>query len=308
MSESPAEGGANNLSVPLAYTMLVLTALIWGGTTVAARAAAGDIPPLTLTFWRWTIAFLLFIPFGFRPFWQQRALYARYWKRMVGLSFLGIVGFTIFYFMGLKYTTAINASLLQGGLPVMIAIISLIILRTALNKVQILGIVLATAGSADIVLKGDLSRLQEFSFNPGDLLLLVGMLCWALYTVCLRWLPEGIDPIGMIFALVGLSLPMLAPFYAMDIAAGRGFELSAGNISLILFTAVFSSVIAYLFWNKGVARVGANAAGFSHYLLPVFGTVLSVLLLDETFEIFHMIAIALIFAGLYLCASRGEHP
>ena len=65
-------------SIPLAYVMLGLTALFWGGTTVAARAAAGDIPPLTLTFWRWAVALVLFLPFGWRPWWRNRARYARH--------------------------------------------------------------------------------------------------------------------------------------------------------------------------------------------------------------------------------------
>lgn len=312
MSKSPSDGGtaaSDGADTPLwlAYAMLVLTALFWGGTTVAARAAAGDIPPLTLTFWRWTIAFVLFVPFGFGPWWRQRALYAAHWKLMILLSFLGIVGFTIFYFMGLEHTTAINGSLLHGGLPIMIVLASLIMLRTRVDKMQWFGIVVALAGTAVIVLRGDLARLREISVNPGDLLLLLAMLSWALYTICLRWLPKGVDPAGLIFALAGLSLPMLLPFYLLDLANGRTFALSAGNISLILYTAVFSSVIAYLFWNKGVARVGANTAGFSHYLIPVFGTILSVLLLGETLESFHIIAIALIFAGLYLCTARGGH-
>jgi drug/metabolite transporter (DMT)-like permease len=312
LTESPSDGdgaaadGAD-MPVSLAYTMLVLTALFWGGTTVAARAAAGDIPPLTLTFWRWTIAFVLFVPIGLGPWWRQRALYRAHWKLMTLLSFLGIVGFTMFYFMGLEYTTAINGSLLHGGLPVMIVLASLVILRTRVARVQWLGIAVALAGTAVIVLRGDLDRLRELSVNPGDLLLLLAMLSWTLYTICLRWLPDGVDPVGLIFALAGLSLPMLLPFYLLDLANGRSFALSAGNISLILYTAVFSSVIAYLFWNKGVARVGANTAGFSHYLIPVFGTILSVLLLDETLESFHIVAIALIFAGLYLCTARGSH-
>ncbi len=310
MSKSPGDNGtvapeSDRSPVWLAYAMLTLTALFWGGTTVAARAAAGDIPPLTLTFWRWTIAFVLFIPFGLRPFWRQRALYARHWKIMTLLSFLGIVGFTVFYFMGLVYTTAINGSLLHGGLPVLIVLASLVILRTRVDRVQALGIAVALAGTVVIVVKGDIARLQELSFNPGDLLLLVSMASWALYTVCLRWLPDGVDQAGLFFALAGLSVPMLAPFYALDIANGRGFALSAGNISLILYTAVFSSVIGYILWNKGVATVGANMAGFSHYLIPVFGTVLSVLLLGETMETFHIAAIVLIFIGLYLCTSRG---
>lgn len=311
MTEPPRERAAERdggLPVWGAYAMLTLTALFWGGTTVAARAAAGDIPPLTLTFWRWTIAFVLFIPFGVRPWWRQRAIYARHWKLMTGLSFLGIVGFTVFYFMGLERTTAVNASLLHGGLPVMIVLTSLVVLRSRVSRVQIVGIVVAMAGTVVIVVKGDPALLRTFRLNPGDFLLLLGMLCWALYTVCLRWLPEGVDPVGLIFVLSALAVPMLAPFYAMDLVAGRGFALNPGNISLILYTAVFSSVIAYIFWNKGVARVGANTAGFSHYLIPVFGTALSVLILNESVEPFHMAAIALIFAGLYLCTSRGGHP
>jgi drug/metabolite transporter (DMT)-like permease len=306
--EAQAADRDGGLPVWTAYAMLTLTALFWGGTTVAARAAAGDIPPLTLTFWRWTIAFVLFIPFGVRPWWRQRAIYARHWKLMTGLSFLGIVGFTVFYFMGLERTTAVNASLLHGGLPVMIVLTSLAVLRSRVGPLQIVGIVVAMAGTVVIVVKGDLALLRAFRLNPGDLLLLLGMLSWALYTVCLRWLPEGVDPVGLIFVLSGLAVPMLAPFYAIDLAAGRGFALDPGNISLILYTAVFSSVIAYIFWNKGVARVGANTAGFSHYLIPVFGTALSVLILGEQVEPFHMAAIALIFAGLYLCTSQGGHP
>ena len=306
--EARAAGRDGGLPVWTAYAMLTLTALFWGGTTVAARAAAGDIPPLTLTFWRWTIAFVLFIPFGVRPWWRQRAIYARHWKLMTGLSFLGIVGFTVFYFMGLERTTAVNASLLHGGLPVMIVLTSLAVLRSRVSRVQIVGIVVAMAGTVVIVVKGDPALLRELRLNPGDFLLLLGMLCWAFYTICLRWLPEGVDPVGLIFVLSGLAVPMLVPFYAMDLAAGRGFALDLGNISLILYTAVFSSVIAYIFWNKGVARVGANTAGFSHYLIPVFGTALSVLILGEQVEPFHLAAIALIFAGLYLCTSRGGDP
>lgn len=288
----------------LAYTMLTLTALFWGGTTVAARAAVGDIPPMSLSFWRWTIAFVVFAPFGLGAFLRQRALYMRYWKRMAGLSFLGISGFTLFFFMGLETTTGINASLLHGGLPIMIVLASMVLLGAKVDRVQALGIALALAGTVTIVVKGEVSLLLAFRPNPGDLLILLGMACWALYTVCLHWLPDGVDPIGLIFALAGLSVPMLAPFYILDIAAGRGFALSVGNISLILYTAVFSSVIAYLFWNLGVARVGANTAGFSHYLIPIFGMVGSVLILGETLENFHYIAIALIFLGLYLCTSR----
>jgi len=135
-------------------TLLTLTALFRGGTTVAARAAAGDIPPFSLTFWRWTITFALFIPIGFHPWLRQRALFAGHCKLMTGFSFLGIVGFTICYFLGLSMTTAINASLLHGGLPIKIVLISLVMLGTRIKRIQWFGIALALVGSVVIVLRG----------------------------------------------------------------------------------------------------------------------------------------------------------
>lgn len=294
-------------SIPLAYVMLGLTALFWGGTTVAARAAAGDIPPLTLTFWRWAVALVLFLPFGLRPWWRQRALYARHWKMMTGLSFLGIVAFTIFYFTGLQLTTGINTSLIHGGTPIAIVVLSIVILHEKVTPGEVLGIALALSGAVIIVIGGDPSRLMRLGFNIGDILVLLSMLSWALYTIALKWLPEGLEGPGFIFVLIALAVPMLAPFYAWELAAGKGFEATGGNISLILYTAVFSSVLAYLFWNHGVAVVGPKSAGFTNYLIPVVGILGSFAILGETVEPHHLIAITLIFAGLYLATSGRGH-
>lgn len=310
---STPAGGASLATPPketlplwLAWTMLIATALFWGGTAVAARAAAGDIPPFTLTFWRWTIAALIFLPIGWRPFMRDIAIYRRHWAMMAGLSFLGVTAFTICYFVGLQYTTGVNGSLLHMTTPVIIVICAVFVLRSRLTTGEAAGTVLAILGAAIIVLKGDLTQLLALSFNVGDLFIIAGMTAWALYTICLRWLPKGLDPSGMILVLAAMSVPMLLPFYLWDLAGGRGFGPSVGNIGLILYTAVFSSVLAYLFWNRGVAVAGPKAAGFSHYLIPVFGTAGSVTLLGEAFEPFHALAVALIVAGLILAASKGD--
>jgi drug/metabolite transporter (DMT)-like permease len=289
-----------NIPIWVAYGMLIMTAVFWSATAVAVRASAGDIPPHSFTFWRWTIAFLLFIPFAAKPFWQQRAIYRKHWLMMSGLSFTGITGFTIFYFLGLQVTTAINASVLSGATPIAIVIVSFVILRIKLTPTVIAGTVLGIIGSLVIILNGDLSAISTMKIGVGDLFIVAAMTSWAVYTVCLKWLPPDLDPFGLILVLTGLSIPMVLPFYMWEIAQGQFFDLNFKNVGLILFTAIFPSVVAYLFWNKGVEVAGPNAAGFSSYLIPAFGTVLSVLLLDESFQLFHAIAIALIFAGLYL--------
>lgn len=287
--------------------MLIMTAVFWSATAVAVRASAGEIPPHSFTFWRWTIALLVFLPFAYKPFWQQRAFYRQHWLMICGLSFTGITGFTIFYFLGLQVTTAINASVLSGATPIAIVIVSFMILRIRLTPAVIAGTVLGIVGSLVIILNGDLGAISTMTFGVGDLLIVAAMTSWAIYTVCLKWLPPDINPFGLILVLTGLSIPMVLPFYAWEISQGRFFDLNYKNIGLILFTAIFPSVVAYLFWNKGVEVVGPNAAGFSSFLIPAFGTILSVLLLGERFELFHAFAIALIFAGLYL-GMRVQQP
>ena len=295
------------MPVWLAYVLLVLTAVFWSGTTIVGRAATGEIPPYSLAFWRWLMAFVVFIPFGFRPFWAQRAIYFRFWRRMVGFSFFGIVGFTLLFFFGLQHTTAINGSLLQAAGPVIIVLTSLIVLRLGLSASEIVGTILAIIGSMLIVLHGDISEFSSLEFGLGDIFVVLSMLSWAIYTVFLKWKPDGLDPLGFILVLAGLSVPMMLPFYLWELLQGQTFALSTINIGLILYASVFASVIAYLFWNRSVEVVGPNVAGFSHYLIPVFGTIMSVIILGEVIETYHIIAMVFIFTGLYLTTRNRTH-
>ena len=307
MSSEIEKGGARALPVWLAYTMLVFTAVFWSGTTIVGRAAAGEIPPFSLSFWRWVIAAIALIPFGFRPFWAQRNVYFAHWGRMVGFSFFGIVGFTVSFFLGLQHTSAINGSLLQAAGPVIIVLTSLVVLGIRLTVGEIIGTILAIIGSTLIVVHGDLTQLAALKFGVGDLFIILSMLSWAIYTVGLKWQPEGLDPMGFMFVLAVLSVPMMLPFYLWELSQGLTFNLTWSNLGLILFAAVFASVIAYLFWNLSVDVVGPNVAGFSHYLIPVFGTIMSVVLLGEVIETYHVIAMVVIFVGLYLATHNRQH-
>jgi drug/metabolite transporter (DMT)-like permease len=307
MSETEENHPRQTTPLWLAYVLLLLTALFWSGTTIVGRAATGEISPFSLTFWRWLVAFLVFIPFGFRPFWAQRAIYIKYWRRMIGFSFFGVVGFTIPFFLGLQHTSAINGSLLQAAGPVIIVLTSLILLRIRLSTIEVVGTILAIVGSMLIVLHGDIAEISTLEFGLGDIFIVLSMLSWAIYTVTLRWKPAGLDSVGFIFVLAALSVPMILPFYLWELAQGLIFTPSPGNIGLILYSSVFASVIAYLCWNKSVEVVGPNVAGFSHYLIPVFGTIMSVVILGEIIEDYHYVAMVLIFTGLYLTTKNRAH-
>ncbi len=297
--------GRKLLPMWAAYAMLTLAALFWGGSAVVGRAAAGHVPPFALTFWRWAFAFAVFVPLGGAALWRQREAARRNWKALVALSFLGMGGFSVPYFYGLIYTQAANAAILNALSPMLILVISAVALGTPIQARQLVGVVLGVGGAALIVFRGELAELLGLTINLGDGLILVSMTFWAVYTVALRKASVGLDQGAFMLCLTGLALPMIAPFYALEIANGHGFALDAFNIGIILYAGVCSSVLAYICWNLGVMRAGPAKAAFAQYLVPVFGALLAVAILGENLRWFHLAGIVAIFAGIAI-SSRGK--
>ncbi|MBM3485612.1 MAG: DMT family transporter [Alphaproteobacteria bacterium] len=303
--------GAEDATAPgtmpvwLAFALLFFCAFCWAGSSIVGRMAAGHVPPMAMSFWRWSAAFLVLLPFGYVALSRQWRVVLHHWRRMTLFAVLGIVGFTAPYYVGLQYTEAVNATLLNAAGPVLILLCSLAIYGIRVTPRQIVGVAVAMAGMFVIVTRGNLESLIAFRLNVGDILVLASHLSWSIYTVILRRAPPGLDPIGFITALVGFSLPIFLALYLWEIASGLGFTASASNLAMIGYAAVFPSAIAYLFWGKGVAVVGANAGGAVQYVVPVIGVLLAIGLLGETFAMFHMVGIALIAIGVYL-ATRAE--
>ena len=289
----------------LAALLLTLAVLIWSGTAITGRWAAGNLPPVQLAFWRWCMAFCIFLPLGGAKLWQERSVVRREWKWLVALSFFGMGGFAVPYFWGLQYTQAVNAAVLNALGPVMILVIAAVTMGSRVNFLQLTGILLGVGGSLLIVFRGDLGVLAGLGVNVGDLLLLFAVFLWSCYTVALRRVPLELDQFALMAALSGLTLPMLAPFYWLEYVERGGFDLTARNIGIIFYAGICSSVIAYLCWNRGVTAIGAARAGAAQYLMPVFGAVLAYLILDEAIEWFHGAGMVMIFAGIALSSRKG---
>jgi drug/metabolite transporter (DMT)-like permease len=214
-------------------------------------------------------------------------------------------GFAVPYFWGLQYTQAVNAAVLNALGPVMILVIAAVTMGNRVGPVQLVGILFGVAGSLLIVFHGDLGALARLGVNVGDLLLMLAVFFWSCYTVALKRAPLGLDPFALMAALSGLTLPMLAPFYALEYAQRGGFELTERNLGIIFYTGVCSSIIAYLCWNRGVTTIGAARAGAAQYLMPVFGAVLAYLILGEAIEWYHWTGMVVIFAGIALSSRRS---
>jgi len=288
------------------YLLVTLAPLFWSGNFVLGRALADVIPPIALSFWRWALALLIVLPFTLPRVLAQAGLIRRHLGVLTLLGLLGVANFNTFVYLGLQTTTATNAVLLQSTTPVLIVALSYLLLREAVSLRQALAILVSLLGVGTIVLQGEPARLAGLALNRGDLWVLAAVLSWALYSVCLRWRPAQIEPLVFLTATIAAGVLVLLPLYLWELSRGGGFALNAVSLGAVGYVALFPSVLAYVFWNRAVAELGASRTGQFLHLMPVFGTLLAVLLLGERMRGYHLLGIALIAGGIWLAAVRGR--
>ena len=286
------------------YLLLTLTTLFWSGNMVVGRAIRGDVPPLSLAFWRWALAFALTLPLALPHLRTQWPLLKRGWRAVVALGLLGVGGYNTLAYIGLQYTAATNAVLLNSFIPVATIALSWAFLKKRLQASEGLGVVISLAGVTTIVVRGELSTLADLTLNMGDLWMLAAVFVWALYTIGLQWRPAGVDPMLMLAAFTSVGLLALAPAYAWEITQGRQINLTPSALAGIIYTGTLPGFAGYIFYNRAVSEVGASKASLFIHLMPVFGTLLAAVFLDEVPQSYHALGIALIFAGIYLTTAR----
>jgi drug/metabolite transporter (DMT)-like permease len=286
------------------YLLLTLCALFWAGNSVVGRALHELVPPVTLAFWRWSIALLLLLPWVAGPLRRQWRAIVSNWRVMLLLSLLGVATYNTLNYTALQTTTATNSALINSVCTVLIIVVNFVLFRVHASAWQWAGVALSLAGTLVIVSRGDPAVLAGLELVRGDVLLMVLALFWALYTACLRWRPRELDALGFLGGTIVIGLLILAPLYIWEALNAPPVTLSPGVIAGVAYAGIFPSVLAYLFWNRGVAEVGANRAGQFLHLIPVFGTALAAVFLGETLKLFHLAGAVLIFAGIYLAAPR----
>jgi drug/metabolite transporter (DMT)-like permease len=293
---------SNRLTHP--YLLLTLTTLFWSGNMVLGRAIRADIPPMTLAFWRWAIALALVLPLALPHLRSQWPQLCKGWKPVLILGVLGVGGYNTLAYVALQYTAATNAVLLNSFIPIATIALSWLFLKKHLRRIEGIGVVLSFVGVATIVLRGDMTTLASLSFNVGDLWMLGAVLVWAIYTIGLQWRPAGVHPMLMLAAFTTVGVIVLAPLYAWEMASGRHINLHWGSFASLLYVGIFPSFLGYIFYNRAVGEVGASKASLFIHLMPVFGTILSAIFLDEIPHWYHYAGIALIFAGIWLTTAQ----
>lgn len=288
------------------YILLILTTLFWAGNFVLGRAVNTVIPPITLSFWRWAIALIILLPFSLQHLISQRSLIQTSWKNLTVFGILGIACFNTFVYIGLQSTTATNALLLNSIIPVLIVIISRMFAAVPVSRAQATGILMSLAGVVIIICRADVTRLLALRVNGGDLWVLLAVVCWAIHTFRLRLRPAELHPLSFLSAIIAIGLVCIFPFYLWEISGGGRVALDLISCASMLYVGIFPSVLAYLFWNQAVVELGPNRAGLFIHLMPVFGTILSIVFLGESLQLFHLVGICLISLGIYLTTARRK--
>jgi drug/metabolite transporter (DMT)-like permease len=290
---------------PSPYLLLTLTALFWAGNWVVGRAMRNDASPISLSFWRWALAWALLFPFAWphvrrewRVIWRSRRI-------LIVLGLLGTGTYNVLSYTGLQTTSVTNAVVLNSVVPILIAAVSWAFLGEKLALLQGVGILASLIGVLCILTRADPELLLGLKFNVGDLWVLASMVVWAFYTVALKWRPKNLHPLAFLAALASVGLTAMLPLYLAGVGGHRGIVLNTATALGLLYLGIFPALLAYIFWNRAVAEVGPTVAGLFMHLMPVFGTALAIAFLGESLHFYHFAALALILGGLYMTTHFG---
>jgi len=295
---SPGKGIANR-----PYLLLSITALCWAGNAIVGRLAAGHIAPVTLAFLRWTLAFLLILPFAFRHLVRDWGAIRSRLGTMVLLSVTGVGAFTSLQYWSLEYTQALNTLLLQSAAPLFVALWSLILLGIRLTQAQAAGIALSLTGVLVILLHGDLTALNDIAFNRGDVIFTAALVIFGLYSVLSLKRPDihGLSFVGFTF---GCGAACLLPLVLWELSWRPMMTPDMTNLLTLFYVAVFPSTLAYLCFNRSVELIGANRAAPVFHVVPVFGSAMALVFLGEQPQLFHLIGFALVLTGVFVASRK----
>ncbi len=289
----------------LPYLLLVLTPLFWAGNFLVGRLVHETVPPVGLAFWRWAVGLLIILPFAWPQIRRDWPVYRANWPIVLVLSILGVSCFNTLLYVGVAQTEAFNASLIQSTMPVWIAVLSFLLFRDRPGRWQIAGIFVSLCGVATIIMRGDPANIGDLAFNPGDVWVLVAVITYGGYSALLRRRP-AVGPLGFLAVTFIVGDLVLVPFYIHEmVVLDRYVPLNGTALATVLYVSLFASVLAYMFWNRGIELIGANRAGVFIHLVPAFVAVGAVTILNEHPQPFHAAGIILILGGVFLTTRRA---
>jgi drug/metabolite transporter (DMT)-like permease len=290
------------------YVLLILTTLFWSGNFVLGKAVIGSIPPMTLAYIRWAEAFIFFLPFCWTKVRIEKKALKNSWKFFLILGATGIMGFNMCAYISVKYTTAINAALINSFSPVVIAVFSILFLKEDISFKQLIGIIFSSFGVISIITRGDFLKLISLTLNFGDLIMFLAVIFWGIYTVLLKKKEDIASQKNIFFAsmLGGLIISFPIIIYENYITGINWIEkLTIMHYLSLIYFGIFPTILSYLFFNKAVLAIGPNQASIFLHLIIVFTAVLGIVFLNEKIILAHVFGGLFIILGVFLVTEKN---
>lgn len=289
------------------FVLLTLAMLFFSGNFIVGKSLAGEVPPFTMAFFRFFMGALFLLPIAFKEVTHHVPLWKAEWKPLLGLALTGIVLFNSMLYMSVNYTTAINAAIVDALTPVIAIVFGYFLIKERMTRSQSIGVVLSLIGVMYIITRGSLDVLITLSFNIGDIIMLVGVMFWALYSILIKQHGHKFPIYGGLVMTMIVGIIILFPLALYEWMT-QGFpHIATWPIVLaLLYIGLFPSALALLAWYKGVAAIGPAKASMFFNLVPLFTTILAVIFLNETFGWVQLIGGILVITGVYISTKKKK--
>ena len=281
--------------------MLVLATLFWAGNFIVGKAAfVENIPPMSLVFFRWSLVWLILLPFTYKEILKFKEVILKNLPLLFFLALTSVGLFNSFTYLALVHTQVINASLFNTAIPAIIILLCFIFKIEKTNRFQILGLIFSVLGILSIITKLDSSILLSLNFNKGDIIMIGGVITWALYSSFLKKKKFTLPLLTLVHVLCTLGLVFILPQFLFELSQNKIIEFDINLGYILIYLALFPSIGSYYCWAGAVSIIGANRAGIFLSLIPLFSTIMAIVIFNEKFHLFHLIGAILIIIGLFL--------
>lgn len=288
------------------YVLAILTMIMWGGNLVTMRASAGHIPPFSLSFWRWLLSFFVMLSFAWPYLRRDWPVMRKHKGLLIALGLTGITMPNMLTIVALQSTIAINALLLQAISPIFVALWAAVLLRHWLTLPQAVGLTVSIAGVVTIVAQGDMEILRALAFQPADMLIVLGLLIFGLYSPLTARMPP-VHPFSLLIVMHGVATLAISSAYGWELARGKFVPLDLKSFGVLFYLILFGSVISMFTFNRAVELIGPNRAAQFINLVPVFGSIMAIWFLGETLRPYHIAGYLLVMAGVFI-GTRRQNP
>ena len=281
--------------------MLVCATLFWSGNFIVGKFAfLENIPPLSLVFYRWSLVWIILLPFTFKEILKHKNIILNNLPILFFLGFTSVGLFNSFTYLSLIHTQVINSTLFNTAIPAVIILLCFLFKIEKTNKFQILGLIISVLGILSIITKLDIKIFLSLNFNKGDIIMIGGVITWGIYSTLLKKKKFTLPLLTLVHVICTFGLICVFPQFFYEFSQGQFIEFNTNLFYILIFLALFPSIGSYYCWAGAVSIIGANRAGIFLSLIPLFSTIMAIAFYKEQFQFFHLIGAILIIIGLFL--------